>query len=63
MQPAGGVIGGRNFDLTVEFGLWVKKDGTGIGFDSSTEFELPNGAPASCSLWRSVEEISPSLPL
>ncbi len=23
--PTGGVIGGRNFDLTVEFGLWVKK--------------------------------------
>lgn len=43
MPPTGGITGNRNFDLIVEFGTWVKQDGTGIGFDSSTGFKLPNG--------------------
>jgi len=44
MPPTGGETGRRNFNLNVLFGIWVEKDGTGIGFDSSTAFILPNGA-------------------
>jgi Uma2 family endonuclease len=44
MSPTGGATGNRNFRLTVAFGIWVEKDGTGVGFDSSTGFVLPNGA-------------------
>jgi Uma2 family endonuclease len=39
--------GGRNFLLTSRFGVWVEADGTGVGFDSSTGFTLPNGAKRS----------------
>jgi Uma2 family endonuclease len=44
MPPTGSETGRRNFDLTYQLGAWAKKDGTGIGFDSSTIFALPNGA-------------------
>jgi len=50
MPPTGGETGGRNFNLTVTFGNWVKADGTGKGFDSSTGFTLPNGADRSPDL-------------
>jgi len=39
--------GGRNFHLTGRFYAWVENDSTGIGFDSSTGFTLPNGAKRS----------------
>lgn len=44
MPPTGGKSGAQNFHLTTHFGLWAQTDGTGKGFDSSTEFSLPNGA-------------------
>ena len=44
MSPTGAESGKRNFNLTVQLGIWVQQDGTGIGFDSSTGFTLPNGA-------------------
>jgi Uma2 family endonuclease len=44
MPPAGSKTGKRNFNLSGQFMVWVEKDGTGIGFDSSTGFTLPNGA-------------------
>lgn len=44
MAPTGGETGRRNFNLIVQFGAWVQRDGTGVGFDSSTGFLLPNGA-------------------
>ncbi|MBD0373223.1 MAG: Uma2 family endonuclease [Pyrinomonadaceae bacterium] len=44
MPPAGTKSGGRNFDLIVSFGIWARQDETGKGFDSSTDFTLPNGA-------------------
>ncbi|NEO78502.1 Uma2 family endonuclease [Moorena sp. SIO4G3] len=44
MSPTGSETGGRNFDLIYHFAKWVKQDGTGKGFDSSTGFKLPNGA-------------------
>src|SRR2546425_1470046 len=50
MAPTGGETGGRNFDLAVAFGIWVRADGTGKGFDSSTGFILPNGAERSPDL-------------
>lgn len=42
--------GRRNFTLTARFGTWVETDGTGVGFDSSTGFTLPNGAKRSPDL-------------
>ncbi|MBL8205479.1 MAG: Uma2 family endonuclease [Blastocatellia bacterium] len=50
MMPTGGEGGNRNYNLIVEFGIWAKQDGTGVGFDSSTGFKLPNGAKRSPDL-------------
>jgi Uma2 family endonuclease len=50
MPPTGGETGRTNFKLTQVFGNWVDADGTGVGFDSSTGFALPNGAKRSPDL-------------
>jgi Uma2 family endonuclease len=50
MPPRGGGSGARNFDLTGQFWSWCSQDGTGVGFDSSTGFRLPNGAERSPDL-------------
>jgi Uma2 family endonuclease len=50
MPPTGGTGGRINFTLAGLFSDWVEADGTGIGFDSSTEFSLPNGAKRSPDL-------------
>jgi len=47
MPPVVSEGGRRNFTLAVRFGEWVEADGTGVGFDSSTGFTLPNGAKRS----------------
>lgn len=47
MPPAYSETGRKNFNLTAEVAYWAKKDGTGIGFDSSTGFILPNTAKRS----------------
>ena len=44
MPPTGGTTGNQNFKLTQQLANWTDSDGTGIGFDSSTCFQLPNGA-------------------
>jgi Uma2 family endonuclease len=44
MPPTGGETGNRNFSLSGQLWFWVEEDGTGLGFDSSTAFKLPNGA-------------------
>ncbi|MFM6039193.1 MAG: Uma2 family endonuclease [Sphaerospermopsis kisseleviana] len=44
MSPTGSETDERNFNLTVQLGIWTKKDGTGVGFGSSGGFTLPNGA-------------------
>lgn len=44
MPPTGFGTGKRTLDLTTQFGNWVKKDGTGIGFGTDTGYTLPNGA-------------------
>jgi len=48
--PTGGKTGIRNAKLTMAFGLWAERDGTGQNFDSSTLFSLPNGARRSPDL-------------
>ena len=50
MPPTGGETGRRNFTLIGLFNTWVEKDSTGVGFDSSTGFLLPNGAKRSPDL-------------
>jgi Uma2 family endonuclease len=50
IAPTGGKTGRRNFELIGVFALWTKNDGTGLGFDSSTLFTLPNGARRSPDL-------------
>ena len=50
MPPTGGQTGIRNFSIIVEFGKWSEKDQTGVAFDSSTVFNLPNGAKRSPDL-------------
>lgn len=47
MAPTGGVMGSRNADITTQLTIWAKRDGTGLSFDSSTMFCLPNGAKRS----------------
>ena len=44
MPPTGSETDQRNFNLIVQLGNWVQKDGTGVGFGSSGGFTLPNGA-------------------
>lgn len=44
MPPVYSESGGKNFNLTGQLAVWVERDGTGKGFDSSTGFTLPNGA-------------------
>ena len=47
MSPAGSETGNRNLKLIQQLANWTDKDGTGIGFDSSAGFILPNGATRS----------------
>ena len=44
MAPAGANSGRRNAVISLELGLWARKDGRGLVFDSSSGFTLPNGA-------------------
>lgn len=44
MPPAYSETGAQNAAITFQLAHWAKKDGTGITFDSSAGFTLPNGA-------------------
>ena len=44
MPPTGGETSKRNFDLIVAIGVWARQDNSGIAFDSSGGFILPNSA-------------------
>lgn len=44
MAPAGGESSRRNMKLAIRIGAWSESDGTGVAFDSSGGFILPNGA-------------------
>lgn len=50
MLPVISEGGKRNFILSGRFFVWAETDGTGVGFDSSTGFTLPNGAKRSPDL-------------
>jgi Uma2 family endonuclease len=47
MGPTSSETGRRNSTLNFQLYLWAKDDGTGICFDSSAGFKLPNGAKVS----------------
>ena len=44
MSPAGGYASFQSLKVASELFTWAAKDGTGIAFDSSGGFRLPNGA-------------------
>ena len=44
MPPTGGATGNRNLAIETQLYLWAEQDGTGIAFNSSTGFRLPNQA-------------------
>ena len=44
MPPTGGETSDRNAEITMQLRLWAKRDGTGVTFDSSGGFVLPNDA-------------------
>jgi Uma2 family endonuclease len=44
MPPTGALNGARNSRLTKQLVTRADRDGSGVAFDSSTAFELPNGA-------------------
>jgi Uma2 family endonuclease len=47
MPPTGGETGNRSSKLNQRLANWSDADGSGITFDSSTGFKLPNGADRS----------------
>ncbi len=44
MSPTGGRTGARNAELIMQLRQWAKTNASGIAFDSSAGFTLPNGA-------------------
>ena len=63
MSPTGSETGNRNAKLMQQLANWTDRDGTGIEFDSSTGFILPNGATRSpdaswvnSAKWNSLSE-------
>jgi Uma2 family endonuclease len=44
MAPVGGVSSARNLELCRQLANWAERDGSGVAFDSSVGFILPNGA-------------------
>jgi Uma2 family endonuclease len=47
IPPTGGQTGHRNTNLITDLNLWARRDAGGAVFDSSTGFDLPNGATRS----------------
>jgi len=47
MPPAFSDTGNRNFNIAAQLWNWTEQNGTGVGFDSSAGFTLPNGATRS----------------
>ena len=63
MPGTGSKTGMRNADLTYQLRAWTISDGSGLCFDSSTIFALPNNARRSpdaswvrCERWDSLRE-------
>jgi Uma2 family endonuclease len=47
MPPTGSETGNRNLDISGQLWLWNRQTKLGIAFDSSSGFQLPNGADRS----------------
>ena len=43
IPPTGGETSRRNAEIIVQLGIWTRRDGSGVLFDSSGGFRLPNG--------------------
>jgi Uma2 family endonuclease len=57
MPPTGGATGKRNSDINFELSLWNRQTNSGVVFDSSTGFKLPNGANRSPdAAWIPIEK-------
>lgn len=57
MPPTSPEAGWKNSELTTEVSIWSRKDKTGIVFDSSTMFTLPNKAKRSPDVsWMTKEK-------
>ena len=57
MPPTGGETGKRNSDLTADLVIWNRNNKSGIVFDSSTGFILPNNAKRSPdAAWISIDK-------
>jgi Uma2 family endonuclease len=57
MPPTGGATGKRNSDINFELSLWNRQTTSGVVFDSSTGFKLPNGANRSPdAAWIPIEK-------
>ena len=44
MAPAGGETSSGNADITMQLGVWAKRDGRGVAFGLDCGFRLPNNA-------------------
>ncbi len=44
MPPTYSITGSQNADITVELGIWARRDGTGVFFGPTAGFRLPNRA-------------------
>ena len=44
MSPTKGPTGNRNAKITTQLEIWTERDGTGLSFDSSMGYTLPNDA-------------------
>lgn len=54
MPPTGGETGRRNANLIADLTLWSRQDSSGVVFDSSTGFLLPDGSERSAdAAWSS----------
>jgi Uma2 family endonuclease len=59
MPPTGWESGNRNANLTTDLNIWNRKTNSGMVFDSSTGFILPNGATRSPdAAWVTLERIN-----
>jgi Uma2 family endonuclease len=47
MPPTGGETGSQNAEITFQVQSWTRGNQTGVAFDSSAGFKLPNGATRS----------------
>jgi Uma2 family endonuclease len=60
MPPTGGATSEQKAEITMQLRAWAKRDGSGVAFDSSGGFLLPNGAVRSPdAAWMSRARLAP----